>query len=167
MKLLLVLLSTILSSIPVNSKQIFICSDKLDRFDCLNTYYCGWCNASKFNVNSYGQVCKQITNCNLTHEYEAACEYTNTIHTCKINTTILYLFLLGGMIGCCYLMIQIVYNLLNIVNYSKSFPLLFFTIPAIMLLAVNEHIYFMYIFISIGIYLLIVMAVACYKHASL
>ena len=71
------------------------------------------------------------------------------------------------MIGCCYLMIQIVYNLLNIVNYSKSFPLLFFTIPAIMLLAVNEHIYFMYIFISIGIYLLIVMAIACYKHASL
>jgi hypothetical protein len=167
MKLLLFLLSTILTSTPVNSKNIFSCSDKLDRFDCLNTYYCGWCNASKFNVNSYGQVCKQITNCNVTHEYAAACEYKNTIHTCKINTTLLYLFLLGGLIGCCYLMIQIVYNLLNIVNYSKSFPLLFFISPAIMLLAVNEQLYLMFIFISIGVYLLISMGVAWYKHESL
>ena len=167
MKVWLFLLSTILTTIPVNSKHIFSCSDKLDKFECLDTYYCGWCNASKFNVNSYGKVCKKITNCNLTDTYAVACEYTNTIHSCKVNVTILYIFLLGGLIGCCYLMIHIVYNLLNIVNYSKSLPLLFFISPILMLLAVNEELYVMYIFISIGVYLLIVMSIACYKNASL
>ena len=164
MKLLLFLLSIILTSTSVNSNNIVSCSDKLDRFECIDTYYCGWCNTSKLNVTSYGNVCKQITNCNVTHQYVAACEYKNTIHTCKINTTILYIFLLGGLIGCCYLMITIIYNLLNIVNYSKSFPLLFFISPAIMLLAVNEQLYVMFIFMSIGAYLLLSMGVALYKH---
>ena len=62
MKLLLFLLSTILTRTSVNSNNIVSCSDKLDRFECIDTYYCGWCNTSKLNVTSYGNVCKQITN---------------------------------------------------------------------------------------------------------
>ena len=167
MKLLLFLLSTILTITSVNSNNIFSCSNKLERIECLNTDYCGWCNASKLNVTSYGNVCKRITNCNVTHDYGDACEYKNTIQTCKINTTTLYLFLLCGQIGCCYVMVSLIYNLLNIVNYSKSLPLLYFITPTIMLLAVNEQLYLMFIFISIGSYLLIAMSVVWYKHVYL
>ena len=161
MKVWLFLIWFILSSSQVNSNS---CSDKLDKLYKLDRFE--WCNGSTFNINSYTNICKRIRNCNLTY-HDDVCEYITTIQSCKINTIILYIFLLGILIVCCYLMIVIVYNLLDIINYSKTLPLLFFVSPIIMLLAVNEQLYIMAIFISIASYLLVVMGIVWYKQVYL
>ena len=164
MKLWFTLILSVLSSISVDSKTMFSCSDQLDKVECLDIYYCGWCNASKFNVNSRGDVCKNIANCNISNGYKESCEYYNTINTCKVNTVTLYIFLLGLLIGCCYIMIVLVCNTLSLNTCSRTFPLLFFISPAIIILAIDEYLYIKFIFISIGIYLLSAMFIVYYTH---
>ena len=164
MNLLWFLIYIIVSSTSIESKNIFSCSDQLNKIDCLDIYYCGWCNTSTIHNNIYSNICKNIYNCNTSYEYIGECEYKHSTKTCKVNALTLYIFVLGLLIVCCYMMIVIVYTMLNITNCSKSFPLLFFITPAIMLLAIDENLYIQFVFISVGVYLFIGLGLAYYTH---